>query len=191
MRLDIGTVNELSRAFSAASYSRLSPLKYKSTPLGMGEGDTRFSSPLRTFLVLYAGKDLKTAIAETVIRDRFEGNNVRNMMLSEFVGWGVVSVSATVPLLLLDIRTIGCLKLGVSTDIKGAKAQAEAREFSQSLHDQSPVDGILYRSRLTGLDCIAVYNRAVGKLVPKKMRPLVGFSGLVPALRALRVNLIK
>lgn len=36
------------------------------TPLGMGFGHSRFSSPNRLFKLLYIAQDLATAVAETV-----------------------------------------------------------------------------------------------------------------------------
>ncbi|WID99969.1 RES domain-containing protein (plasmid) [Bosea vestrisii] len=39
----------------------------------MGFGQTRFSSPDRAFRLVYIARDLATAIAETIVRDRFEG----------------------------------------------------------------------------------------------------------------------
>ena len=51
--------------------------------------------------------------------------------------------------------------LGVSTDAVRAKAQAARRRLSQSLYDQTTFDGILYMSRITNRQCVAVYDRAV------------------------------
>jgi len=38
----------------------------------MGYGKTRFASPADSFKLLYTAADLATAIAETIVRDRFE-----------------------------------------------------------------------------------------------------------------------
>lgn len=42
-----------------------------------------------------------------------------------------------------------------------AKAQAAGRRLSQSLYDQTTFDGIVYMSRITNRECVAVYDRAV------------------------------
>ena len=42
-----------------------------------------------------------------------------------------------------------------------AKAQAAGRRLSQPLYDQTNFDGILYMSRITNRQCVAVYDRAV------------------------------
>ena len=95
------------------------------------------------------------------------------------------------PLRLLDVRTAGCFLLGVSTDITGAKAQDEARQFSQAVFDQTDLDGILYLSRLTRRACVAVSDRAVtSKLDVGSVHELETLAALVPALAELRIVLI-
>jgi RES domain len=132
----------------------------------MGFGKTRFASPTDVFKLLYIAEDLATSIAETIIRDRFEGSAVRELTVGELSGWGAAEVSAHIPLRLLDMRTAGCFLLGVSTDIMGAKAQDEARQFSQAVFEQTNLDGILYLSRLTRRTCVAIYDRAVATTSP-------------------------
>lgn len=158
----------------------------------MGFGRTRFASPTDAFKLLYIAKDLPTSLLEAIVRDRFEGTMARYLTRGEVAGWGVCEVHATVPLRVLDLRGNGCFELGVSTDIVGAKTQVEARAFSQTIHDTTDLDGILYRSRLRRRqDCVAVYERAVtGSLVGNPVVELETLAGLVPALRALKVKLI-
>ncbi|WP_404943692.1 RES family NAD+ phosphorylase [Rhizobium ruizarguesonis] len=43
----------------------------------MGFGKTRFSSPRDKFRLLYLAQDPATAIAETIVRDRFQGKAER------------------------------------------------------------------------------------------------------------------
>ncbi|NRG16799.1 RES family NAD+ phosphorylase [Rhizobiales bacterium] len=136
--------------------------EFEETPLGVGAGSSRFSPPDNHFHILYAACDLVSAIAETVIRDRFEAVDNRKLLASELDEWSVAEISATESLNLLDLRTIGALRLGLDTDAVGAKAHEKSRQFSSELHDDFPnIDGILYRSRLTGRDCIAIYKRAI------------------------------
>jgi hypothetical protein len=189
--LDPDIVADYTVPFEARQFVRVTRLDYRDTPLGMGYGDTRFCSPSSSFTLLYVGKDLETAIAETIVRDRFEGAAPRRLMTTEIVDWGATSVSCATPLQLLDIRKKGCLALGVSTDIKGAKGQAEARKFSEEMYATSEVEGILYLSRLTGEDCVAVYDRAVGKLRAGEVVDLVRLPDTVPALRSLNIELIR
>ena len=82
-------------------------------------------------------------LSETALKGPSRGK----LTAGELACWGVAEVSARVPFRLLDMRTRGCFLLGVSTDITGAKAQDEARQFSQAVFDQTDLDGILYLSR--------------------------------------------
>lgn len=191
MDLDPNVVASLVAAYQPAAYLRVTPIAHRATPLGMGFGKTRFASPTDSFKLLYIAEDLATSVAEAVIRDRFEGAIARELTAGELADWGVAEVSAQVPLRLLDMRTEGCFLLGVSTDITGAKAQDEARQFSQAVFDQTDLDGILYLSRLTRRTCVAVYDRAVAsKLDAGPVHELETLAALVPSLSALRVVLI-
>lgn len=190
MALDKAILSSLTRRFEPADYLRCTPWTHRATPLGMGYGKTRFASPADSFKLLYIAVDLPTALAETIIRDRFEGAAHRELDIHDIRPWGVCEVDATAPLRVLDLRRDGCFKLGISTDITGAKAQAEARVFSQELYDTTDLDGILFHSRLRKRNCVAVYDRAVAALL--KARPVVPIETLdrlVPALRALKVKL--
>jgi len=116
--------------------------------------------PTDAFRLLYIAQHLATAIAETVIRDRFEGATVRVLTAGEVANWGVTQVHARHPLRLLGTRTNGCFRLDVPTDIIRVKAPDEARKFSQTVFAQTSVDGIIDLSRLTRRTCVAVYDRA-------------------------------
>ena len=191
MDLEPDVVASLVVNYQPTAYLRVTPLAHRATPLGMGFGKTRFASPTDAFELLYIAEDLETSVAEAIIRDRFEGVTARELTAGEVAGWGVTEVSAPVPLRLSDMRTVGCFLLGVSTDITGAKAQDDARQFSQAVFDVTDLDGILYLSRLTRRTCVAVYDRAVAaKLDAGPVHELETLAALVPALAALRVVLI-
>jgi hypothetical protein len=191
MDLEPDVVASLVVAYQPMAYLRVTPIAHRATPLGMGFGNTRFASPTEAFKLLYIAEDLATSVAEAIIRDRFERVIARELTAGEVAGWGVTEVSAPVPLRLLDMRTVGCFLLGVSTDITGAKAQDEARQFSQLVFDLTDLDGILYLSRLTRRTCVAVYDRAVAaKLDAGPVHELETLAALLPALAALRVVLI-
>jgi hypothetical protein len=141
---------------------------------------------------LTAIRDLTTAIAETIVRDRFEGEAQRVLDSTEIEDWSVSEISAIAPLTLIDLRSSGLLKLGVSTDAARAKEQLEGRRLSKALHDRYAVDGVLYLSRLTGSECVAVYERAVtaNKLAANSAVDLVREPILVPSLRGLSIELL-
>ena len=191
MMIGAGLLKSQTRLWTIKSYLRIIPMEYESTPLGVGPGNSRFSSLGNTFAVLYAARDLSTALAETVIRDRFEGAVVRQVFIDELKDRSIVELSATKPLQLVDLRDGGCLKLGVSTDVMGAKGFKESQVFSQFIHDNSDSDGILYASRLTGQPCAAIFDRAIAThLFPKLAVPLTQIKRLALALDSLNVELL-
>lgn len=49
------------------------------------------------------------------------------------------------------------------------------------------VDGIIFDSRLTGAPCVAVFDRAFGKLIAKRSIDLVRISALADELQHLQV----
>ncbi|WP_371349239.1 RES family NAD+ phosphorylase [Ancylobacter sp. IITR112] len=189
MKLDPKVVAELAIPFRPSSYLRVLPKVHAATPLGMGFGQTRFSAPDNTFRLVYIARDITTAIAETIIRDRFEGRAKRVLDITEVDAWAFSEVSATNPLTVLDLRTTGLLKLGVSTNAARAKSHATGRRLSKALYDRFAIDGILYTSRLTSAECVAVYDRAVpAKLTSTPAADLVRNPYLIDALRSLNVT---
>ncbi|SPL62604.1 hypothetical protein [Ochrobactrum soli] len=129
------------------------------------------------------------ANAETIARDRFEGNIDRMLDDTEFDGWAVAGVSALDPLTVLDLRTTGLLRLGVSTDAARAKTHHDGQELSEAVHSAFDADGLLYASRLTGAHCVATYERAVTrKLVAKPAIELLRHPGLISALTEIGIS---
>lgn len=191
MALDPKVLNSLTRLIKPGDYLRCTPWARRNTPLGMGFGETRFASPTKAFKLLYIAEDLPTAVAEAIIRDRFEGKTTRELVHSDIADWGVCEVSATRPLRMLNLRCDACFKLGISTDIVGAKKHDEARAFSQELYDTTDLDGIVYHSRLREKNCMAIYDRAVTPgLSAQPVVQLERLAALVPALKTLKTNLI-
>ena len=191
MEFDEKILASLTRRVEPTAYLRCTPIAHRTTPLGMGYGKTRFASPDDSFKLLYIAEDLPTSLAEAIVRDRFEGVMPREMLRSDFADWGVCEVSANMPLKVLDLRRDGCFKLGVSTDIVGAKAQLLARAFSQAVHDGTDLDGILYFSRLRQRECLAIYERAAtSHLAASGVVELENLGGLISALRRLKIHLI-
>ncbi len=191
MALDPTILKSLTRQVEPADYLRCTPWARRKTPLGMGFGETRFASPSKAFKLLYVAEDLATSIAEAIIRDRFEGKTARILAQSDIDDWGVCAVSATRPLRLLSLRGDACFKLGILTDIVGAKAHDEARAFSQELYDRTDLDGIIYHSRLRKKNCMAIYDRAVTPgLSAQPVVQIERLAALVPALRSLKTQLI-
>ena len=160
MTLDRVVLQRLAVREDVTDYVRIVGRAHAATPLGMGFGKTRFSSPKDKFRLLYLAQDTMTAVAETIVRDRFERKTKREILQEEFDLYSIAAIRNSVPLLLLDLRHEGASLLGVSTDAVRAKAQLAGRRFSQQLYDRTDFDGIIYMSRITNKQCIAVYDRA-------------------------------
>ncbi len=191
MKLDGAVLERLRIDLKPQAYLRVTQLKYASTPLGMGYGETRFASPSEAFKVLYIARTLVTGVAETVVRDRFVARARRRLTIDEVEAWGVAEVHAAAPLSLLDLRTTGLVQLGVATNAVRGKGHAPGRRFSEALYAQAPlIDGILYPSRLTNDLCIAVYDRSQSKLTAGPVRNLTSQPELVSALEDLNVTVI-
>jgi hypothetical protein len=189
VRLDLTVLADLAVRFTPKDYLRVTRLANAATPLGMGYGATRFASPDKTFKVLYLAWDLTTAVAETVVRDRFQAKAHRRLAEAEVDLWGATSVAATRPLTLIDLRATGLVRLGVSTEAARGKAQAQGRKLSQAVHDRTDADGLLYASRLTGATCVCIYERSASALRAGPVIALRDQPNLVAALQALNVTL--
>jgi hypothetical protein len=118
VKLDGAVLERLRIDLKPQAYLRVTQLKYASTPLGMGYGETRFASPSEAFKALYIARTLVTGVAETVVRDRFVARARRRLTIDEVEAWGVAEVHATARLSLLDLRTTGLVQLGVVTNIQ-------------------------------------------------------------------------
>ena len=159
-------------------------------PLGAGFGVTRFASPTKAFKVIYIAQDLTTGIAETLVRDRFQGRARRKLLDVEAALWGMTEVNAGAPLMLIDLRTTGLVRPGVSTEAARGKAQGQGRKLSQAIYDQTDAQGLIYNSRLTGRACICIYDRGLAGLVATPVIEVTLLAGFVDALRELNVTLV-
>jgi hypothetical protein len=113
--LDPDILADLAVAITSKSYVRITPMTHMATPLGAGFGVTRFASPTNAFKVIYIAQDLTTGVAETLVCDRFQGKARRRLLDVEAALWGATEVNASAPLALIDLRTTGLVRLGVST----------------------------------------------------------------------------
>ncbi|MGG7576733.1 hypothetical protein [Rhizobium sp. Nf11,1] len=132
-----------------------------------------------------------TAVAETIVRDRFQGRAERVIFQEEFDRYSVAAARNPGQLFLLDLRYEGANLLGVSTDAVRTRAQASGRRLSQDIYDRTDFDGILYMSRITNKQFDAVYDRATAGLEadsPALDLPRLSALGLI--LDALQVTVI-
>ncbi|MER9606472.1 RES family NAD+ phosphorylase [Mesorhizobium sp. M0243] len=166
-------------------------------PLGYGKSLSRFSDPRRRvdanrFGVLYLGDSLKVCFLETVLRDRREGT-LDDLPIEEveLTQRRYAEIAATADLRLVDLRGDNAVRMGVPTDVVRAQRQNLARRWSLAFHEHpSEPDGIIYPSRLNGAINLAIYDRAIPKLQPKRVLTLLGARGLAQVLEDFRVGLV-
>jgi hypothetical protein len=191
VNLDLKVIDELVVIGKPTDYIRVTPIAYAKTPIGMGYGETRFASPHKRFKLLYIAQGLETGIAETIIRDRFENKSKREIAEEELELWGVTVISARSPLKLIDLRSTGLLKLGVSTNAARGKTQAQGRRLSQAIYELTDADGLIYYSRLTVGQCIALYDRVIpDKITYSAIIPILKDPSLISILRNLNIDVI-
>ncbi|MBB3643732.1 RES family NAD+ phosphorylase [Variovorax atrisoli] len=146
-------------------WPRIMPSRHRATPASAGFGSSRFSSPAGTFRVLYAADNFPTAFAEAVVRDRFEGKARRFLYQPHLEQLCVTSISSSRELALLDLRGAAVYELGIDTDTSRARAHTSGQALSAMVHaEMLDIDGILFNSRLTTGDCVAIYDRAFSAL---------------------------
>jgi hypothetical protein len=166
-------------------------------PLGFGKTPSRFSDPRRRdaakrFGVLYLGETLKVCFLEAVLRDRRDGL-IGDLPIEEkeIYARRYAEIETIAELTLVDLRDDHAIRMGVPTDVAKSSRQTLARSWALAFHEhQSLPDGIIYPSRLNGHTNIAVFGRAVSKLSPARVVPLIGATGLATVINDLRVSLV-
>ena len=166
-------------------------------PLGFGKTPSRFSDPRRRtvanrFEVLYLGTSLKVCFVEAVLRDQRNGA-VADYPIEERELHDRKYAEATIrePLVLVDLRGDGPLRMGVPSDVARGSRQSLARLWSVAFHEHSIVpDGIIYPSRLNGETNVAVFDRSIEKLGKVWTSPLISAVGLAQVLSDLKVALV-
>jgi len=107
MTLDPAILQRLAIRVDVTAYVRIIARVHAATPLGMGPGRSRFSSPRDRFRLLYMAQDPITAFAEAIVRDRFEKNAIRSLHEEDIDRYSIAQVRNPRPLLLLDLRYEG------------------------------------------------------------------------------------
>lgn len=151
-------------------------------PLGFGRAPSRFSDPRQAagnelrFGVVYAGSSLKACVAEAVVRDRGDGRLTSlPLELKELESWMCAALEVREPLRLVDLRGDGALRMGIPSDVVRGADHSGSQPWALALHSHAErPDGLIYPSRLTGEDNLAVFDRALAKLGVSTLTPLLG-----------------
>jgi RES domain-containing protein len=182
-RLHLFAIDGAHRVFGV---SRM-PLQMRSVPSRFCDGKSGFS-------VMYAALSFETCIVETLVRDRFTHRHKRELPLVAVLarGYARISTQPGCELSLLDLKDSGCVDIGAPTDAVRARHFAAGQALGRSVHEDHPdVDGFIYASRLTGDDCIAVFDRAVGKLRVAEASELKDHLELPAVLERQKVTLFE
>jgi hypothetical protein len=162
-------------------------------PLSVQPSPSRFCDGTSGYAVLYAALSFETCIAETLFRDRFVRRTRRELPLAAILMRSHARV-ATQPqqeLHLLDLRDSGCLDIGAPTDAVRARHFAAGQALGRSIYQNHlDVDGVIYSSRLTGEDSLAVFDRAIGKLMVLDACALMDHPELPTLLEQDRIRLV-
>jgi hypothetical protein len=143
-------------------------------PLGYGLGPSRFSDPETTrlpperFGVVYLGSSVKVCFLEAILRDRAVGRiQTYPIEWAELEAWTCAELRIARTLQLVDLRGDGLVRMGIPTDVARASAHDLGRAWSRAFWSHHAVpDGIMYESRLNTEINIALYDRALAKMMP-------------------------
>lgn len=166
-------------------------------PLGFGKTPSRFSDPRRRidanrFGVLYLGDTFKVCFLEAVLRDRRDGAvGALPMREDELQRRRYADIEVVAPLKLVDLRADRAVAMGVPTDVHRASSHRLGQAWSLAFHEHpGGPDGIVYPSRLNGHTNLAIYDRAIAKLRPVRVRQLIAVPELASVLDGLNVELV-
>ncbi len=203
-----GLLRGMRRSLPLRNYVRVMGTKYATAPptagvppqLSMSNGPSRFSplnagqpSASAAFTVLYGAADLATASYEGMIRDSLDLDPTRDVGSSDYGPRCAVNVSTApgVSIEVLDLTRGNAVRHGLPTDVLRYSKHTDGQHFSEFVHRELPwVDGILYASRFTEVLCVAIYDRAVGKLVHGPRPVPLSRSLLTPTLAPWRIRVL-
>ena len=132
---------------------------------------------------MYAAESVRCAFWETLGRNRFARRQQRELPRSEAEARLVVSIRSEGALSLVDLRGDGPVRIGAPSAVAHDGNHAAGRALSGAVHGGVPeADGFLFASRFTGELCVAVYDRAFGRLRAGSTAELVRHAEFLDAL---------
>ena len=154
----------------------------------------RFDAPDGSFGVLYAAFDLKTAFAETVLRDspaRTEAAKIR-LDYAELEARRVVAIdthAATRPLRLIKLYGDGLVAARTDNRIATLDEYSLTRAWAKALHAHpQQADGIVYLSRfMAPHKAVVLFDRSPHLIKGGTVTPLLLHSGLAKILDDLEL----
>ena len=153
------------RAIRIERMFRVVHRNHRGTPLAAVPAPSRFSDPRAGYAVLYAAETVRCAFWETLGRNRFARRRRRELPRAEAESALVVSIASDAPLALVDLRGDGPVRIGAPSAVAHDGNHAAGRALSGAVHDGvAQADGLLFSSRFTGDRCVAIFERAFGRL---------------------------
>lgn len=188
MKIDHSKIRSRIIKAQVNDWPRVLPNRHRATPAGAGHGSSRFSSPSKSFRILYAAEDFATAFAEAVVRDRFEGKSRRYLYRPYLEGLCITAISSGRELRIVDLSGAATYELGIDTDTSRARGHEQGQVLSEAIYTQlTEVDGILFDSRLTAKRCVAIYDRAFSTLTGRTPIALIQAAQLPVEIKRLDI----
>ena len=155
----------------------------RTRPLSAGPSPSRFSDPAGEFAVPYAAETVPCCFWEAVVRNRLTRSQRRELPRVGVEVRLVVSLETQMDLSLVDLRGDGPVQIGASPAVAHDSNHAAGRALSAATFADVPeADGFLFKSRFTGHQCVAVFDRAISKLQPLSVTPLIEHADFLEAL---------
>ena len=153
----------------------VSRVVYRDKPLYYGrDGTNRYDAPARNYGVLYLGRDLPTALMESVFhKHRWDKDTKRSIALAEVESRLVRAVGVLEALHLADLTADGVMAgyFGLNLEQLASRSYTHTQQVSGQVHamlggDDAPLfDGVLYPSRNNyPAASIALFERAEKKV---------------------------
>ena len=148
---------------------------YRNKSLYYGrDGTNRYDAPARNYGVLYLGRDLPTALMESVFhKHQWDKDTKRSIALAEIESRLVRAVGVLEALHLADLTAEGVMAghFGLNLEQLASRSYTHTQQVSGQVHamlgdDDAPLfDGVLYPSRNNyPATSIALFERAVKKV---------------------------
>lgn len=153
----------------------VSRIEYRDSPLYYGrDGTNRYDDPARTYGVLYLGRDLSTALMESVFhKHQWLADPKRSIALKEVHSRMVRAVGTLDELRLADLTAPGVMasQLGLNLEQLAGRDYTATQQVSAQVYamleddGRTFFDGVLYPSRNNyPAASIALFERAGGKV---------------------------
>lgn len=153
----------------------VSRVVYRGEPLYYGrDGTNRYDAPTKSYGVLYLGRDLPTALMESVFhKHQWDRDSKRSIALAEVQSRLVRAVGVVGDLQLADLTAAGVMAgyFGLTLEQLASRDYTHTQQVSAQVYamldaDSVPLfDGVLYPSRNNYPSAsIALFERAQGKV---------------------------